>query len=170
MKVILMKDIKALGDMGAVVDVANGYARNYLIPQGLAKEATKGNLAQVEQAKSKYMQVKAKEQEGALARAAALAGLSLTFAQRVAEEEKLYGSVTAAMIIEALEAKGHENETQATGPAGAHQKVGQLRNRGAPGPGGQGHDHRGSGGRIEAKFCQPIGERSGFWPPLQPYP
>ena len=53
MKVILTKDNTALGHLGTVVDVAKGYARNYLIPQGLAMEATKGNLAQVEQVKGK---------------------------------------------------------------------------------------------------------------------
>ena len=106
MKVILTKDITALGHLGTVVDVAKGYARNYLIPQGLAMEATKGNLAQVEQVKGKYAVVRAKEQEAALAKVATLEGVSVTIAQRVGEGERLYGSVTAAMIAEALEAKG----------------------------------------------------------------
>ncbi len=110
MKVILTKDITALGVMGAVVDVARGYARNYLVPQGLAMEATQGNLARVEKLKAKYAQVRAKEQEAALAKVAALEGVSLSIVQKVAEGEKLYGSVTAAMIAEALEAKGFEVE------------------------------------------------------------
>ena len=100
MKVILTKDITALGSLGAVVEVAKGYARNYLIPQGLAMEATKGALAQVEQIKTKYVQVQAREREAALARVAGLEGVSVTIAQRVGEGEKLYGSVTAAMIVE----------------------------------------------------------------------
>ncbi|MCL4501348.1 MAG: 50S ribosomal protein L9 [Deltaproteobacteria bacterium] len=108
MKVILTKDIIALGSLGAVVDVAKGYARNYLIPQGLAMEATKGNLSHVEQVKAKYAQVRAKEQESALAKVAALEGVSVSIVQRVGEGEKLYGSVTAAMIAEALEAKGFD--------------------------------------------------------------
>lgn len=108
MKVILTKDITALGNLGAVVDVAKGYARNYLIPQGLAMEATKGALARVEQMKGKYAQVRAKEQEAALAKVAGLEGVSVTIAQRVGEGERLYGSVTAAMIAEALAAKGHD--------------------------------------------------------------
>lgn len=108
MKVILTKDISALGDLGTVVDVAKGYARNYLIPQGLAMEATKGALAQVERMKSKYALVRAKEQETALAKVAVLEGVSVTIAQRVGEGERLYGSVTAAMIAEALAAKGHD--------------------------------------------------------------
>lgn len=108
MKVILTEDVTALGSMGAVVEVAQGYARNFLIPQGKAMAATPGNLAKIEQAKAKYSQVKAKEREAALTEVAHLDGVSLTIAQRVAEEERLYGSVTAAMIAEALEAKGLE--------------------------------------------------------------
>ncbi len=108
MKVILTKDITALGSLGAVVEVAKGYARNYLIPQGLAMEATKGALAQVEQMKTKYVQIQAKEREAALAKVAGLEGVSVTIAQRVGEEERLYGSVSRAMIAEALAAKGFE--------------------------------------------------------------
>ncbi len=124
MKVILMQDISALGDMGAVVDVANGYARNYLIPKGMAQEASKGNLAQVEQAKKKYLEVRAKDQQAAQARAAALAGVSLSFSERVAEEERLYGSVTAAMIVEALAAKGYEIERKQVELAEPIKKLG----------------------------------------------
>lgn len=108
MKVILTKDITALGQLGTVVDVAKGYARNYLIPQGLAMEATKGALAQVEQVKAKYAVVRGKEQEAARAKLGTLEGVSVTIAQRVGEGERLYGSVTAAMIAEALEAKGFD--------------------------------------------------------------
>jgi len=106
LKVILTKDVTALGSLGAVVEVARGYARNYLIPQGLAMEATRGNLAQVEQVKARYAELRAKEQEAALANVAQLDGVSVTIAQRVGEGERLYGSVTAAMIITALEARG----------------------------------------------------------------
>ena len=108
MKVILTKDITALGHLGTVVDVAKGYARNYLIPQGLAMEATKGNLAQVEQVKAKYAVVRGKEQEAAQAKLGTLEGVSVTIVQRVGEEERLYGSVTRTMIAEALAAKGFE--------------------------------------------------------------
>ncbi|MGA7563499.1 MAG: 50S ribosomal protein L9 [Desulfobaccales bacterium] len=106
MKVILTKDVVALGEIGSVVEVARGYARNYLIPQGLALDATRGNLAQVEQVKARYAELRAKEQESALANLAQLEGVSVTIAQRVGEGERLYGSVTAAMIITALEAQG----------------------------------------------------------------
>lgn len=103
-----MKDIAPLGSIGAEVDVAPGYARNYLIPQGLASLASKANLARLEQIKSRYAKVQAKEQEAALAKVATLEGVSVTIAQRVGEEDRLYGSVTRAMISEALAAKGVE--------------------------------------------------------------
>jgi large subunit ribosomal protein L9 len=108
LKIILTKDITALGSLGAVVDVARGYARNFLIPQGLAMEATQGNLAQVEKVKARYAQVRAKEQQTALAKVASLEGVSVSISQRVGEGERLYGSVTAAMIAEALAAKGFD--------------------------------------------------------------
>jgi large subunit ribosomal protein L9 len=108
LKVILTEDIGALGSMGAIVDVAKGYARNYLIPQGKAMEATPGNLARVEQAKGKYVQVQAKAMEATLAQVERLQGVSLTIPQRVGEEERLYGSVTAAMISEALQGQGYD--------------------------------------------------------------
>ena len=108
MKVILMEDIPSLGAMGAAVEVAKGYARNYLIPQGKAVEATAGNLARVEAAKVRYAQTKAKEQEKAQALVARLEGVSLTIAQRVGEEGRLYGSVTTAMVAEALAAQGFD--------------------------------------------------------------
>jgi large subunit ribosomal protein L9 len=104
-KVILTEDISPLGAMGAVVEVARGYARNYLIPQGKAMEITPGNLAQLEQAKVKYAQRRAQERGTAVAQVERLEGVSVTIAQRVAEEERLYGSVTAAMIAEALESQ-----------------------------------------------------------------
>lgn len=108
MKVILTEDITPLGIMGAVVDVARGYARNYLIPQGKAMEANPGNLARVEKAKAKYLQTQASAREAAMVQVAHLEGVSVTIAQRVGEEERLYGSVTTAMIAEALADKGFD--------------------------------------------------------------
>jgi len=105
-KVILTEDVTSLGAMGAVVDVARGYARNYLIPQGKAMEATPGNLAKAEAAKAKYAQIQTEARETAMVQVAHLEGASVTIAQRVGEEERLYGSVTAAMIAEALEGQG----------------------------------------------------------------
>jgi len=107
-KVVLTESIKALGAVGEVVEVAKGYARNFLIPQGKALEATAGNLAMMEQTKAKRIQTLDRELEEARSLAVSLEGMSVTIAQRVAEAERLYGSVTAAMIAEALEVKGFE--------------------------------------------------------------
>ena len=108
MKVILKENIAALGAIGSVVEVSRGYARNFLIPQGKALEATTGNLALMEQTKSKWVQAVEQEQEEARALAARLEGVSVTIPQRVGEAERLYGSVTTAMIAAALEAQGLE--------------------------------------------------------------
>jgi large subunit ribosomal protein L9 len=107
-KVILTENVKPLGSVGAVVEVARGYARNYLIPQGKALEATPGNLTRVEVTKVKYLQSQAREKEVALAAVDRLEGVTVTIAQKVGEGERLYGSVTAAMIAEALQAQGYE--------------------------------------------------------------
>lgn len=108
LKVILTEKIAALGPIGTVVEVSRGYARNFLIPQGKALEATPGNLAFMEQTKSKWLEAQRQEDEAAQGLAARLEGVSVTIAQRVGEAERLYGSVTAAMIATALEAQGFE--------------------------------------------------------------
>ena len=106
MKVILTEEVKALGAAGAVVEVARGYARNFLIPQGKALEATPGNLARVEATRAQRAQALEKERQAALDQVSRLEGVTLTIAQRVGEGERLYGSVTATMIAEALAAQG----------------------------------------------------------------
>lgn len=106
MKVILTDYIPSLGEPGKVVEVSRGYARNYLIPQGKALEATAGNLARFEQERKRREALMKRQEEAARATAARLEGLTLTIAQRVGEQERLYGSVTAAMIAEALAEKG----------------------------------------------------------------
>ncbi len=108
MKVILTENIAALGSEGAVVEVTRGYARNFLIPQGKALEATPGNLTLMAQTRAKRVQTLDQERETGLALAARLEGVMLTIPQRVGEGERLYGSVTAAMIAAALEAQGFE--------------------------------------------------------------
>lgn len=106
MKVILTEDITALGTAGSVVEVSRGYARNYLIPKGKALEATAANLKRLEQEASRRLRSQLKQREAAAALAARLEGLMLTIPQRVGEGERLYGSVTSAMITDALMAQG----------------------------------------------------------------
>jgi large subunit ribosomal protein L9 len=107
-KIILTEYVPSLGEVGKVVEVARGYARNFLIPQGKALEATPGNLARFEQERKRYETQMESEKEAAMAEAARLEGLTLTIAQRVGEQERLYGSVTAAMVAEALAEKGFD--------------------------------------------------------------
>jgi large subunit ribosomal protein L9 len=106
MKVILIEEIPSLGTLGSVVEVAPGYGRNYLIPQGKALEANKGNLALFEQQRARLMQLYAKEKGAAQALADRLAAITLTIAQRVGESDRLYGSVTNVHIAEALAQHG----------------------------------------------------------------
>jgi large subunit ribosomal protein L9 len=105
-KIILTSTVPSLGTPGMVVEVARGYARNFLIPQGKAMEANPGNLARFETQRSKYEQQMEREKEAARNLADRLGEVSLTIAQRVGESERLYGSVTSAVIAQALEEKG----------------------------------------------------------------
>jgi large subunit ribosomal protein L9 len=105
-KVILTENVASLGAVGAVVEVARGYARNFLIPQGKALEATSANLARFEEQRERLTQVASQQQEAAQELAARLSELNLIIPQRVGESERLYGSVTNAMIAQALEDKG----------------------------------------------------------------
>lgn len=108
MKVILTEDVSPLGAAGQVVNVARGYARNFLIPQGKALEATSGNIARFEGVRATRATAQEKEQEEAATLAARFEGVTLTISQRVGEGERLYGSVTAAMIADNLAARGFE--------------------------------------------------------------
>jgi large subunit ribosomal protein L9 len=105
-KIILTENIPSLGTPGTIVEVARGYARNFLIPKGKALEATPGNLARFETQRARLSQQLADEQEAAQELAGRLAEVSLTIPQRVGESERLYGSVTNAVIAQALVEKG----------------------------------------------------------------
>ena len=106
MQVILMQDVLHTGERGEIVNVKPGYARNFLIPKGLALEATRGNQKYFEQQRKKIDVRHAEEREAAQEIAAAIASLRLRIAKRVSEAETLYGSVTAGEINELLHEKG----------------------------------------------------------------
>jgi large subunit ribosomal protein L9 len=108
MKVILTKEVLGLGDPGEIVTVKNGYGRNYLIPRGLAIEATKKNVALVEAERQRIQRQQAREAEKRRQEAAALEGLSVTIVKRAGETGKLYGSVTNQDIARALAELGHD--------------------------------------------------------------
>ena len=108
MEVILRDHVDNLGKRGEIVKVADGYARNYLLPRKLALPATDGNRKHVERER-KIMESREAEEKGqADAMAARLAAIDITIARRVGETDQLYGSVTSADIVEVLKAKGFE--------------------------------------------------------------
>ena len=106
MEVILRQAIENLGHTGDIVKVSPGYARNYLIPRGLAYEATTGNKKRLEQERARLEAAENERRGAAQGVAAQLENVSLTFSARVGEEGKLFGSVTAADIAQQLEAQG----------------------------------------------------------------
>ncbi len=106
MKVILIDEIRGLGTRGDVVNVKDGYARNYLLPKNLAREATPGNLKSVEQERKKWALLAQTEKDAAAKAAEAVKGTKVTVRKRVGENGQLFGSVTANEIADALNAKG----------------------------------------------------------------
>jgi large subunit ribosomal protein L9 len=107
MEVILREDVDKLGARGELVKVADGYARNYLLPRKLAVAATAANKKIVEQERQAHLRREAKEKAAAEDLAKMLAGVSVTIAQKAGEQEQLFGSVTPKDIAEALEKKGY---------------------------------------------------------------
>jgi large subunit ribosomal protein L9 len=103
MEVILREEIETLGHRGSVVKVANGYARNYLLPKKLAVPATEANKKIVEQEREAWLRKEAKIVSDAQDLAKLLENVTLTFRHRVGENDHLFGSVTAKDIAEALE-------------------------------------------------------------------
>ena len=110
MKMILRKEVPSLGNYGDVVKVTTGYARNYLIPKGIAVEATSGNLKQFEAEKGAYLRKEADRKKKAEALKGGIESVTLSFARKAGDDERLFGSVTSHDIEEALKAKGFEVE------------------------------------------------------------
>lgn len=106
MEVILREDIKTLGKAGDLVKVKPGYARNFLLPKGLAYEATEGNKKRiVAETKARGVRLAAEKAE-AEQQAAKLGGVHLTLARKAGEGDRLFGSITAQDVADALAAKG----------------------------------------------------------------
>lgn len=105
MEVILREDVEKLGARGSVVKVADGFARNFLLPKRLAVAATGSNRKIVEQEREAHVRREAKAQGDAEELAKLLANVKLVFKHRVGENEHLFGSVTAKDIADALEAQ-----------------------------------------------------------------
>jgi len=108
MKVILRQNTEGLGQIGDVVDVKDGYARNFLIPRKLAYAALKGNVRALEEEKRTLSKKMQQELTVAETLSAELEKVSVTIPVQVGEEDKIFGSVTTQMISEALKEKGYE--------------------------------------------------------------
>jgi large subunit ribosomal protein L9 len=106
--VLLREDIETLGGRGEIVKVKAGYARNYLLPQGLATLATKGNVKQIDLERAALLKKVAAEKATAELQAEQMSDISLTFKRKAGEHGHLFGSVTSMDVAEALKAKGYE--------------------------------------------------------------
>lgn len=124
MKVILLADLRHRGRRGQVVEVKPGYARNFLLPQGLALEATAGNLKVFEHERKKIEARHAAERQSAAEVAARIAGVTIALRKRATETGALYGSVTASEIVEALSRNGVEVDRRQVDLAGGIKSVG----------------------------------------------
>ncbi|HEY0428366.1 MAG TPA: 50S ribosomal protein L9 [Pyrinomonadaceae bacterium] len=107
-KILLREDVENVGGRGEIVKVKAGYARNFLLPQGIATLATKGNVKQIEQERSALLKKAAVEKSTAEAQFDQMSGVSLEFVRKAGEGGTLFGSVTSMDIHEALQSKGYE--------------------------------------------------------------
>jgi|SRR5436190_18871183 len=126
MEVILRQHVDNLGKRGEVVKVADGYARNYLLPRKLALLATEGNKKQIEREREKFEVKEGEERKVAEAMAARVASLEVAISRRVGENDVLFGSVTAADIASALDAKGFEVDRRKLQLADPIKKLGDY--------------------------------------------
>ena len=125
MQIILLEKVVNLGGLGDVVKVRDGYARNFLIPQGKAKRATKDNLAEFEQRRAELEKAQAAQLADAQGKAEKLEGLAVQITQKAGVDGKLFGSVTNADIAEALKAQGFEVQKSAVRmPQGPLKNIG----------------------------------------------
>ena len=106
--ILLRDDIDSLGGRGEIVKVRAGYARNYLLPQGLATLATKGNVKQIEGERAALLRKAAVEKSTADAQKDQMSSIALTFERKAGEGGTLFGSVTSMDVAEAIQAKGYE--------------------------------------------------------------
>jgi len=126
MEIILMEKVVNLGQLGDIVKVKDGFARNFLIPQGKAKRATSANRAEFEARRAELERQQADVLKQAQDRAAKLEGMVLTIAQKAGVDGRLFGSVTTGDIVEALVAKGFPAvKTEVRLPDGPFKTVGE---------------------------------------------
>ena len=127
MQVILLEKVVNLGNLGDVVRVKDGFARNFLLPQGKAKRATEANLKAFEVRRAELEKAQADLLAKAQERGAKINGLTLQIVQKAGVDGRLFGSVTNYDIVEALKAQGHEVErAMVRMPAGPIKQVGEY--------------------------------------------
>ena len=127
MQVILMEKVANLGELGDVVRVKDGFARNYLVPHGKAKRATEANLKAFESRRADLEKAQADSLGKAQERAAKLEGLTIQITQKAGPDGRLFGSVTNYDIVEALQKQGHEVErANIRMPQGPLKQVGDV--------------------------------------------
>lgn len=126
MQIILQEDIEKLGARGEVVSVAEGYARNFLLPRKLALEANPGNLKRLEKIRTALAKRTATERDQAQKQAELLKDVALSFSRKAGESDQLFGSVTASDIAEALAAQGFEVDKRRIELAEPIKVVGQY--------------------------------------------
>lgn len=127
MQVILLEKVANLGNLGDVVRVKDGFARNFLIPQGKAKRATEANLKAFEARRGELETAQSDTLSKAQERGARIDGLTLQIVQKAGVDGRLFGSVTNYDIVEALKAQGHEVErSMIRMPAGPIKQVGDV--------------------------------------------
>jgi large subunit ribosomal protein L9 len=127
MQVILMEKVANLGNLGDVVKVKDGFARNFLIPQGKAKRATQENLKQFEARRAELEKAQAEQLKKAQDQGAKLEGFMLQVTQKAGPDGRLFGSVTNYDIVEGLKKQGHEVErSQIRMPQGPLKQVGDY--------------------------------------------
>lgn len=107
MQIILQQDVEKLGTRGQIVEVAEGYARNYLLARKLAIEASPSNLKRLEKLRATFAKHEATEKEAAQKLAEMLASVALTLSRKAGENDQLFGSVTSADVADALAAQGY---------------------------------------------------------------
>jgi large subunit ribosomal protein L9 len=108
MQIILQEDVEKLGNRGELVEVAEGYARNFLLPRKLGLEATAGNLKRLERMRAHFAKKETTEKDAAQKQGEQLAAVSLEFTRKAGENDQLFGSVTSLDVAEALAGKGFE--------------------------------------------------------------
>jgi large subunit ribosomal protein L9 len=126
MQIILQEDVEKLGNRGQIVTVAEGYARNFLLPRKLALEATPSNMKRLEKMRAAFAKKEATEKDSAQTLADLLNMVTLTISRKAGENDQLFGSVTSADIAEGLAAQGYTIEKRKIALADPIKTVGEY--------------------------------------------